>query len=1568
MALITNNISGSESGNSRIGITGSVVIGNAPQSAFPTLGSDAVFFVSGSETSKSVFGGAAKISGSLSTDGNVTLGNSADDTLNVAGEATFSKSVTATENVVAGIDLKSNFSSGDEGGQIFLNKPVTNTTINTGVTIDVYQDKVRFFENGGTARGYYIDITAGGASASTNLVGGGGGGAPTGAQYVTLATNASLTDERVLTAGTGITLTDGGAGSTITTAIDNSIVATVSGTQFKGNVGVTGSLGASTLTTVSGVLYQANGIVQQDSLFVWDSVSDRLGIGTASPAKSLHIGPNAGASFRLGPNTSYIEVGQANSTTYRWSAGGTATTIEQNINHIFPASNTLGFQSSNGQPSDIGFGRSAAGILNISGSAPGAVLRFNATSTPLAAGDLGMNTTTGRPSAFIGGVVRSLAHTNEIPGTFFNSTTAGSVFTSGSAAFIGSENVDSPTDKGADVFFYVSGSATANNASTSKALFGGDVRVSGTLVVGTGSITITSNDIQLGSSGHVQFGSPASKIALVGSDLTLFDSSNPSGKTLSTLAAGGGGAAIDTGWTASGGSYTQAFSYVSGTVQSFTVPAGVTSVIAYVWGAGGGNGSYANYYGGAGGYAEGTIAVTPGDTLYIAVGGGGLPSNGASGNGGLGGWPNAGFGTRGDASGGGGGGYSGIFSGSSTLQQVNSLLIAGGGGGGTGYQAGGGGGGNNGSDGAGANTGKGGSQGAGGNAGNGDTTPPRAGSALTGGNAGGTGQDDPNTTGINDGGGGGSGYYGGGGGASDGSGGGGGSGYYHPSKVTGGSLIAGNSGQNNATTNPPQTGNTYYVTGIGTGSAPGTKGGDGYVLLVYTTGQLISYTTASVGIGGNALPSDVFFYVSGSATSNNSSTSKALFGGDVRISGSIIVGTGSVVITSNNIQLGSSGHIQFGSSASRLALIGSDLALFDASNPNGKTLSTLAIGGGGSIANYFTSTTAGSIFTSGSTAFAGGEAGIDSPVDKGSNIFFYVSGSISGSGGNDKRALFGGDVVINGSLRQGLSTDARGLYSHAQGNSTIASGLHSHAEGLNASASGEGSHAEGWDTIASGNYSHAEGYSTSASNNYSHAEGETTTASGIGSHAEGHNTTASGQYSHSEGYNTSASNNYSHTEGGGTTASGEYSHAEGIETKAKGLASHAQGESSEAVGDSSFAGGLWTIASGSYQTTLGKYNLRGNTTSLFVIGDGTATGDATRGDILRVNPGPVIGKGKVEITGSIVSTLGLSGSLTTLADGTPYLIAGSNIVLSTGSTGAITISSTGGGGGSPSSGINAPIYFSSTTLGAIFTTGSTAFVGNEFVDAPSGKGTDVFFYVSGSATTNNSSTSKALFGGDVRISGSLTVGTGSIRITSNDIQFDSSVKLEQSGSNLKFYDGYNTSGISLTNLGGLTLIESKYISANTQTVTFSNLDGNRDVLYALFIRRLQGSSSTTQELRPNGTTSNLSAYYHIVTSLGTHAVGSYATQITYGSPIASGSQGLVQVIFTAATGRPRMFNISHVYDTPNAGATVFGFAKNDIVGKWNDTTTNLTSLEIRGNQTDTFVSGSEFHLYKLRRG
>jgi len=49
-------------------------------------------------------------------------------------------------------------------------------------------------------------------------VDGGGSGAPTTSQYVLLSADATLPNERVLTAGSNVTVTDGGAGSTVTVA------------------------------------------------------------------------------------------------------------------------------------------------------------------------------------------------------------------------------------------------------------------------------------------------------------------------------------------------------------------------------------------------------------------------------------------------------------------------------------------------------------------------------------------------------------------------------------------------------------------------------------------------------------------------------------------------------------------------------------------------------------------------------------------------------------------------------------------------------------------------------------------------------------------------------------------------------------------------------------------------------------------------------------------------------------------------------------------------------------------------------------------------------------------------------------------------------------------------------------------------------------------------------------------------------------------------------------------------------------------------------------------------------
>ena len=143
------------------------------------------------------------------------------------------------------------------------------------------------------------------------------------------------------------------------------------------------------------------------------------------------------------------------------------------------------------------------------------------------------------------------------------------------------------------------------------------------------------------------------------------------------------------------------------------------------------------------------------------------------------------------------------------------------------------------------------------------------------------------------------------------------------------------------------------------------------------------------------------------------------------------------------------------------------------------------------------------------------------------------------------------------------------------------------------------------------------------------------------------------------------------------------------------------------------------------------------------------------GTFLSASAGAEIG-GTVSFTStdSPKFNYGLSGSLTKLADGSSYLIAGSNVTIATGSSGAITISSTATGGGASSN-----FFYDTDGNGQIYTTGSTAFVGSgadyaNNIKSPLDKGADLFFYVSGS---KESGVDNALFGGRLITSGNLLV-------------------------------------------------------------------------------------------------------------------------------------------------------------------------------------------------------------------
>ena len=121
------------------------------------------------------------------------------------------------------------------------------------------------------------------------------------------------------------------------------------------------------------------------------------------------------------------------------------------------------------------------------------------------------------------------------------------------------------------------------------------------------------------------------------------------------------------------------YSY-TGADQTFTIPAGITIIKVYLWGAGGGagyNGPAPVCTGGAGGFTHGTIAVTPGETMCVMVGQRGENASAPMTYGGGGGY--GGSSSYNSSS---GAGRSAIFRGGNSTTLANELATAGGGGGG----------------------------------------------------------------------------------------------------------------------------------------------------------------------------------------------------------------------------------------------------------------------------------------------------------------------------------------------------------------------------------------------------------------------------------------------------------------------------------------------------------------------------------------------------------------------------------------------------------------------------------------------------------------------------------------------------------------------------------------------------------------------------------------------------------------------------------------------------------------------------------------------------------------------
>jgi hypothetical protein len=301
-------------------------------------------------------------------------------------------------NITATGLLNVTASSGDEGGELRLAKPASNTTLAGAVSVDIYQNKLRFFENGGTSRGFYIDLTSGGSNAGTDLAAGGASAlddltnvtAPSpstgdflkwnGSAWVNdaidLGTDTTGNYVSGVAGGTGVTITHTpGEGSTASVAIGQDVATSASVTFARltttGDVTIGGDLTINGTTTT----------VNTATLNVSDNIIVLNNDVTSTPTE------NAGIEVERGTSANVLV--RWNETSDKWEITNDGTTY----GHIVSTADSGTVTSamiSNGTIVDADISASAAIQLSkLATSTAGNIIVYNASGVPTSVTETG---------------------------------------------------------------------------------------------------------------------------------------------------------------------------------------------------------------------------------------------------------------------------------------------------------------------------------------------------------------------------------------------------------------------------------------------------------------------------------------------------------------------------------------------------------------------------------------------------------------------------------------------------------------------------------------------------------------------------------------------------------------------------------------------------------------------------------------------------------------------------------------------------------------------------------------------------------------------------------------------------------------------------------------------------------------------------------------------------------------------------------------------------------------------------------------------------------------------------